>query len=54
MPAVTFVALLTFIFAKIGVVPAKIIGFEIEILLFIGLAISALIEGVALNNQQTK
>jgi len=44
MPTVTLTALLAFIFAKIGIIPVKMVGLEIEIILFLGLAISAFIE----------
>ncbi|WP_149276860.1 sodium:solute symporter family protein [Pareuzebyella sediminis] len=44
MPIVTMLALLIFIFAKIGVVPSKMGALEIEIVLFISLAVAALIE----------
>lgn len=52
MPVVTLVALITFIFAKIGIFPAKVGSFQIEILLFIGLAISAAVEVLALSKQE--
>ncbi|MFH6604397.1 sodium:solute symporter [Maribacter algicola] len=44
MPVVTLMALLLFILAKMGSIPSKIGSFEIEILLFFGLGLSALIE----------
>jgi SSS family solute:Na+ symporter len=45
MPLLTLGALLLFIGAKLGIVPSKIGSLEIEIVLFLSLAIGALIEG---------
>lgn len=44
MPVVTLAALLIFISAKLGFIPSKIWAFEIELFLFLGLALSTLIE----------
>ncbi len=44
MPSVTVVALLVFILAKLGIVATKIWMIELEIVLFIGLAIAAFVE----------
>lgn len=44
MPLVTLFALIVFILAKTGIVPSKLGSFEIEILLFIGLGLTAFIE----------
>lgn len=49
MPLVTLTALVIFILAKIGFMPAKIGPLQIELWLFIGLALSSLIELTVLN-----
>jgi len=52
MPIVTLAALITFVFAKVGVVPEQIGGFQTEILLFINLAFSVVIEVTALSKSK--
>ncbi len=49
MPIMTLAALLLFILAKTGSIPSKLGGFEIEILLFLGLGLSAFIEVTSLS-----
>lgn len=44
MPWITLAALVIFIMAKLGIVPSKIGMLQLEIVLFLGLAIGALIE----------
>lgn len=51
MPSITLIALILFILAKIGSIPSKISGFEIEIFLFIALALSAFVETTFLSKK---
>ncbi len=52
MPSVTLMALVLFILAKIGSIPSKMGGFEIEIFLFFTLALSAVIETILLSKNK--
>jgi len=52
MPLVTLAALLIFILAKLGIVPSKIAVLEMEIVLFIGLALAALAEFTVLSKKE--
>lgn len=52
MPLVTLTALLTFILAKMGIVPTRIGSLSIEMVLFVCLAISALIETMILRKPE--
>jgi len=54
MPIITLVALLSFIFSKMGILPASLGSLQMEMLLFIGLAISALIEVLFLSREVTE